>query len=307
MHQQQSEVIVCLDIGGTNIRGCYFSRGERGEIKLCKRPHHRDATLRAVKEMITHLTREAGGKMCAIGIASAGPLDREHKRYLHTVNMPELNMFPLGRFIEKAFGVPCIMENDAQAACMGEFHNRPEKQVQDLVLITLGTGVGTGVVMGGKLWRAAHITGPELGHLFLGGDRRCGCGQRGCAETLLNSRALGEIAYEVLGERLSASRVISLAPKGGEKMEEIWKIYGRRLGKFLCILQTIFGIKEVCISGGISRLFPYIERYIWEVLEEEMELRRWWLPRRIYPSTNPHMSALYGMFHLIREGEGLCS
>ncbi len=308
MHLEDFHGVICLDIGGTNIRGCWFSCFSQGKVLLKKRPHNREGTLMAFKDLVREIMDEAPKELeiKAIGIATAGPLDVEKKMYLSTANMPEMDMFPLGRFVEDTFSLPCVMENDAQAAAVGEFFHGGKEEVQDLLLITLGTGVGTGVILKGRLWRAAHITGPELGHVFMGGKTRCGCGQRGCAETMLSSRALKGIVREEMKRELSIRDLIYLCQSGERGVVPVLKRYGNRLGKFLCILQTIFGIKYICISGGMSKLFPFIEEYVWQMLEQELDKRRWWLPQGIYSARDPDMSALYGMFEILKRGEDIC-
>ncbi len=308
MFLKRNQGVICLDIGGTNIRGCWFSSSSRGDILLERRPRSRDGTLQVIMGIIHKLMEDCRTRISiqAIGIASAGPLDAEKGMYLSTANMPEMDMFPLGEFIEDTFSLPCVMENDAQAAAVGEFFYHGNIKADNLLLITLGTGVGSGVILKGKLWRGAHITGPELGHIFMGGHKRCGCGQRGCAETLLNSKALIEIFQEERGEVLSTEEIIFLAQSDDKGMMSVLIRYGRRLGRFLCILQTIFGIKYICISGGLSRLFPYMETSVWEVLKKEMDKRKWWLPLKIYPAQQPDMSALYGMFEILKRGKEIC-
>ncbi len=285
---------VCLDIGGTNIRGSWVNRdGEHGEIYLKKRPRDLGGTKEVLIEIIDRIIKGCPEKPSLIGIASAGPLDIHNKTYLSTANMKELDFFPIGAFLEHTFSLPTILENDAQAAAMGEITYGCLKGRKNGITITLGTGVGTGVILNGEIWRAAHITGPELGHIFLGGKHTCGCGQVGCAETLLNKKELLNIA-ERYGFEVSGIKELMKLEKT-ESFSKLLKEYGKRLGLFIVQLQVIFGIKNICISGGLVYFASLCKEFISNTIEERLNKRKWWMPQRIEFSDNPNMSAILGM------------
>jgi glucokinase len=175
---------------------------------------------------------------------------------------------------------------------------------RDAVVLTLGTGVGSGVVFDGRIWRARHLTGPELGHIHLGfGRPECGCGQVGCAETWLNQRALLDLFAE-RGCRVSNPRQgLERVREGDARALEVMEEYGRRLGLFLSILQVVFGLGSIGISGGLSHFLPHCLDTVWQTLQERFHKRQWWLPERIVASPEPEMSALWGMARALQMTE----
>ena len=287
----------CLDLGGNNIRGTWIdANASRGVLMSFTRPATLEGTKEALLTILRNIEQEAPCKLSGIGLATAGPLDYRNKRYLATTNTPELDYFRMGEFLESKFSLPVLMENDAQAAALGEVWQGALAGFSNAVVITLGTGLGSGVIINNHIWRGEHITGPELGHIFLGdNDVLCGCGQYGCAETWLNKAALMELFREqgLVFDQLR--EVVSLLENGDLRAKETIHIYGRRLGLFLSVLQVMFGIKNICIGGGLSRFVFYSREDIWQQLEQRLQKRPEWLPESILCSQDPDTSALYGM------------
>jgi glucokinase len=291
-------MFACIDLGGTNIRGTWIDRdGNVGRVELSQRSRDLEGTKSALVRLVRSICEQAPSRVQGIGLASAGPLDHRERRYLKTSNMPELDYFRVGDFLEERFGMPVLMENDAQAAALGEVWKGGLAGENSGVVLTLGTGVGSGVIMDGDLWRGGHFTGPELGHIFLGRreDRHCGCGQTGCAEIWLNKTALVELfrerGYDIAELREMTGPVERREPAA----EEAMRAYGERLGTYLSILQVVFGLPCVGLSGGLSSFVPSCLDSVWRTLQDAFEYRQWWLPRRIVSSPDPEMSALYGM------------
>jgi glucokinase len=295
----------CLDMGGTNLRGTWIdASGNRGDVVLRSRPRTLEGTQAALLELIRDIRESAPEAVRGVGLASAGPLDHVHGQYLRTSNMPELDYFRVADFVQEQVGLPFLLENDAQAAALGEVWNGSLAGSRDAVVITLGTGVGSGVVFQERIWRAGHFTGPELGHIHLGfGRPECGCGQVGCAETWLNQRALLDLFTE-RGAPVSASRQALERVRGGDlRALEVMGDYGGRLGLFLSILQVVFGLENIGISGGLSHFLPHCRERVWQTLRERFHKRQQWLPERIEASPDPEMSALWGVARALQMTE----
>jgi glucokinase len=270
-------------------------------MSLVSRPRTLEGTKEALLSLIASIEKDAPGRIRGVGLATAGPLDHRTRQYLQTSNMPELNDFRVGDFLSRETGLAVAMENDGQAAALGETWQGCLAGERQAVVITLGTGVGSGVIMGDRIWRANHFTGPELGHLYLGPGRgkRCGCGQVGCAETWLNKEALLDL---FLDEGLAGSdlrefhqAVVDEEPRAAKVMGR----YGRRLGLFISSLQVVFGSQSVGLSGGLSAYVPYCQQHIWATLKKRLAHRSWWLPERVVASSDPEMSALLGMARIL--------
>ncbi len=299
-------MFACLDLGGTNIRGTWIdSSGRCGEVDLQPRPRSLEGTKKSLCSLIDRIQDQAPQRLAGVGLATAGPLDHRRKMYLQTSNMPELNFFPVGDFLEQRYHLPVLMENDGQAAALGEVWAGGLAGSTEAVVLTLGTGVGSGVILQGDIWRAGHFTGPELGHIHLGfGRPRCGCGQMGCAETWLNKQALIDLFQEQGHGAAELRDALPLLDQGIEGAEAAMRQYGERAGLYFSMLQVVFGFKAIGLSGGLSSFIPYCLPYIWQTLEDRFQQRAWWLPDTIAASPDPEMSALKGMaraFMLHRE------
>jgi glucokinase len=309
---------ICIDLGGTNIRGTWINaQGEYGDVILRLRPRTLDGTQESLVDLVSALTSQAPAPVQGIGLATAGPLDHRRRMYLKTTNMPELDNFRVGEFLEQSFSLPVRMENDAQAAALGEVWAGGLTGTADAVVITLGTGVGSGVIINHEIWRAGHFTGPELGHVYLGpGPRRscdiktaslpaCGCGQVGCAESWLQKRALLELFSRCGAAWTDPYEAFAALEKGEAGAQYMMDIYGRRVGLYLSVLQVVFGFQCLGISGGLSAFFPYFEACMWDTLRHRFAHRQWWLPRKVVPSPDPEMSALLGMARVfVLESQG---
>jgi glucokinase len=309
---------ISIDLGGTNVRGTWInSKGEYGRVILHSRPRSLDGTKESLKSLVHDLQDQAPDQVQGIGLATAGPLDHLKRMYLHTTNMPELDHFRVGSFLEEAFSLPVRMENDAQAAALGEVWAGGLPGTAEAVVVTLGTGVGSGVIMNHEIWRGGHFTGPELGHIYLGpGPKRsckksalslpaCGCGQVGCAEAWLQKKALVELFTSCGYPVQDPKDAFGLLEKGDPEALRVTDMYGRRLGLYISVLQVVFGFASVGISGGLSAFFPYFQSGMWATMRHRFADRQWWLPQQVVPSPDPEMSALLGMARVfILESQG---
>jgi len=141
-------MFICVDLGGSNVRGTWMDRSGRfGAVINFSRPRTLDGTRKALDSLIHELMREAPGKAEKIGIASAGPLNLGRGVYLDPTNMPELKGFALSAYIHELFGIVPLLENDAQAAALGEIYQGGLRGEKDALVFTLGTGLGSGVII----------------------------------------------------------------------------------------------------------------------------------------------------------------
>jgi glucokinase len=178
---------------------------------------------------------------------------------------------PLGARVAETLKIPVVVENDANAAAWGEFAFGAAKDVEHMVCITVGTGIGGGVVIGGELLRGAHGVAAELGHMrVVPGGHRCGCGARGCWEQYASGRALvregraqaesGSLAaaqmLSVCGisdpAELTGPMITEAAAAGDPCAVELLDDLGRWLGEGLASIATLFDPSTIVIGGGVS-------------------------------------------------------
>src|SRR5688572_12152227 len=189
-----------IDLGGTKILSLYLD-SQMQELGRDYRETEAEKGPEAVIErMVASMLAAAQGRpLSAAGISTPGPSDPKRGIVTTPPNLPGWRDVPLAKAIGDRLGVPAWLENDANAAALAEHRLGAGRGSDHLVLVTLGTGVGGGLVLDGKLYRGASGAAGEIGHMQLVADGPvCGCGRRGCLEVLASGRALGERANEII-------------------------------------------------------------------------------------------------------------
>jgi glucokinase len=254
-----------MDVGGTKIAAGVVSPG--GELLNEVRyptENTREELLATITEAIAEVGRGYGvGGVC---LAVPGFILARENMILSAANLEAIEGIPLKEELGARTGLEVTVENDANAAAWGEFRFGAGKDVEDLILVTLGTGVGGGVISHGVLLRGARGTGGELGHITVHpAGPRCGCGNRGCLEALASGTAIGRRAQQVADERpesalgrLAAERaplgedVLDLARRGDEAALEVLREAGTWLGVGFATFVNIFDPEVIAIGGGVS-------------------------------------------------------
>jgi glucokinase len=168
-------------------------------------------------------------------------------------NLPEFNGFPVRDEIEKRLGTPIFLENDANAAALGEKWAGAGRDVDDLILLTLGTGIGGGIVSGGKVLHGFVGMAGEIGHITVNPTGNpCGCGNFGCLEKHCSATAITAMARLIqLGDDLSAKDVYDLAVAGDPRAKQIFKTMGQYLGIAVATMINLFNFPLYLLSGGV--------------------------------------------------------
>ena len=184
-----SEYFVGIDLGGTNVNvGVVDANGKviaKHALPLGK-PETRQEVLDAITRATAETLKLAGmtsDAVRAIGIATPGQLDIARGVVVQATNLPDWVNVPLCAALRERFGVATVLENDANAAAWGEYWVGAGKDVSSMVMLTLGTGIGGGIVLDGKLWHGAYDSAAEIGHVTIDHrGRQCLCGNTGCLE-----------------------------------------------------------------------------------------------------------------------------
>jgi glucokinase len=250
------EYAIGLDLGGTNLRAAAIDRA--GHI-LDRRATAtnpaagREAMLGHMVNAIAELRSSCGADgLAGIGIGVPGFIMLKEGIIRNSNNLDCLEDFPIRTEIERRLGARVILENDANAAALGEKWMGAGRDVDDLVLLTLGTGVGGGIISGGRVLQGYLGMAGELGHITVFPDGNpCGCGNRGCLEKHASATFIAGMASMLkLGEGLSAREVYDLAMNGNEKAGRIFLVMGQALGIALATLVNTFNFPLYLLSGG---------------------------------------------------------
>ncbi|WP_122260656.1 ROK family glucokinase [Ornithinimicrobium cerasi] len=268
---------LCLgvDIGGTKIAasavapdGTILARARRESPA-----QDADRIERTVADLVEELTAQVSGsgeQVVAVGVACAGFIDRHGESVVFAPNLAWRDE-PVKAHLEALTGLPVTVENDANAAAWGEYRFGAGRGVHDLLLVTLGTGVGGGIVTDGHLVRGAHGFGAEVGHLRVVPDGlRCGCGNTGCWEMYASGSALVREARAVVAgggahaaylaglcgedpEELDGVMVTEAARAGDPAAVEVLETVGRWTGEGLASLAAVLDPGCVVVGGGVSQ------------------------------------------------------
>lgn len=260
-----------VDIGGTNIAAGIVDDCGR-IIKKITAPTNRrsgyEAVVKEISSILNALSKDSeSGMKGVVGIAVPGVGD-EYGNVVKCVNLGWRNV-PLSDDIKKLTGLDCVVENDSNAAAVGEYRFGSMKGKESFVMLTLGTGVGSGIISGGRLMRGFHGAGAEIGHMVVGENfYNCTCGKNGCLETFASARALVNYFKRIASEgdeytvaidmaggdiELVDSKVITRAARRGDVISLMaFERLCRYLATGIVNIINVIDPQEIVIGGGLS-------------------------------------------------------
>ncbi len=274
--------IVGVDIGGTKIAAALLrarlpAAGSRSltpeetprleaRFTTATELSSREACLASVAECVDHLV--AGEAVDAVGVGVASMVDFAAGRVVESVNLPLADV-PLRDLLEARLGIPVVVDNDANAAALGEAVFGAGVGSRDMLMLTLGTGVGGGIVCGGRLYRGSSGAAAELGHIIVDVDGPpcpANCPNHGCLEAFVAGPAMGKaaLAYAIehpgsglgralaAGERVDGPLLTRLALAGDPGAAEVLAGIGELLGAGLVTLVNVFNPELIVIGGGAA-------------------------------------------------------
>jgi glucokinase len=309
--------VIGVDIGGTNlVVGAVRMDGGRvvGDHSRPTDPSRGpDAVVEDLVTMVAEsrealLLAEPGAEVVGVGIGAPGPLDTRNGIVLLTPNLGWVNM-PLRARIAEGVGLTAALDNDANCAVLGEAWVGAAKGARHVIGMTIGTGIGGGIVLDGQLHHGASDCAGEIGHITIDLDgRRCGCGNYGCLEAYASGPAIARRAVEqiesgaqssltaIVGGDLSqitAATVYAAAQQGDPVADEVVRTTARYLGAGLANLLNIFNPDLVVIVGGVTQA----GEALFEPLRREVA-RRAFKPAvqacAIVPGTLHGLAGVYG-------------
>ncbi|MEW6446573.1 MAG: ROK family protein [Bacillota bacterium] len=284
-----SDFVVGVDLGGTKIYTALATvDGELlSEVKVpTMAAEGYESVLRRIAETVAEVKRLAGvsGKPLRIGLGAPGPLDVA-KGVVHVAPNLGWRNVPLKASLEELVGVPVFLENDANLAAWGEFVYGAGKDAVDMVYITVSTGIGGGLVMGGKIYRGTGYGAGEIGHITVLPDGpECHCGNRGCLEALASGTAVAREARKLIAhgagrvmlslaggkpEAVTAKTVGSAAAQGDAEAQQLFDSAARWLGIGVAAVLNLLNPEMVVLGGGMMKSAAFF----WETLDGEVRRR----------------------------------
>ncbi len=277
---------VGIDIGGTNIKIATLSATgqvlKRGLIATMPARGPKDALARI---HVAASSLVGARKVRGVGIGCAGLIDVERGRLRSSPNLKEWDDTPLRHMAEREFGLFTWVDNDATCAAFGEYQCGRNQGARDLIFITLGTGVGGGVISDGSIVRGVGNYGGEVGHVcIVAGGRRCRCGARGCLEAYAGGYGMVRTARELLKQqrsrylsrwvearsgRLSPRLIAEAAARGDRIGRAVMKVAGEALGTAIGSFLNVFNPSVVVIGGGVGGAFDLLQPHITTVVSRQ--------------------------------------
>jgi glucokinase len=284
-----------VDIGGTKLAvGVSDLHGRL--LSVVREPTDRsrgpEAVMTALERMLRQALKEAESTagvnqkgadlLKAIGIAVGGPLDPERTVVLRAPNLPGWDNYPVKAFFEERFGVPANMDNDANAAGLGEARVGAGKGFSHVAYFTVSTGIGGGIVVNGRVYRGATAAAGEFGHqIILPDGPQCLCGRRGCLEALASGTSIARRARESVPkdallwkmaegnpEKITAELTARAALAGDSFCQKLWEETGFYLGLGVANVINILNPNRVVLGGGVTNagdlLFVPVRRTVAE-------------------------------------------
>ena len=303
-----ADYTIGLDLGGTNLRAAAIDASGKMLDKISGSTNFiegREAVLNDIVTGIQTLRQRHGvTELRGVGVGVPGFIRIREGFITNSNNLPYLENFPVRDEIERRLGARVILENDANAAAMGEKWIGAGRDVNDLVLLTLGTGIGGGIISGGRVLRGTVGMAGELGHTtVVPNGNPCGCGNRGCLEKHASATAVTAMARLMhLGENLTSKDIDDLARQQGEvgdKARAIWRAVGEALGIALANLINTFNFPLYLLSGGMLPAWEFFAPLMLEELERRsFTYRATKDATRVAQATLGNEAGLYGAAYL---------
>lgn len=251
-------IVLAGDLGGTNLRMAAVAPDGKVLVRTkCATPH---SGPQEIVETVAGAARYClkgigtGSRVEAIGIAiPAMSIDGPRGVVNKAANLPSLNGFALAPALNSELGFPALLENDANAAAIGESWLGASKDLENSICVTLGTGVGGGIILDGRILRGPDWSAGEVGHICVEPDGPpCGCGSHGCIEQYASATAISRISAELGSPGLTAFDIFKAAKDGDQIANEVFRKMGSYLGIALAGLINVLNPEAIVIGGGVA-------------------------------------------------------
>jgi len=257
-----------IDLGGTNIKaGIVDRKGTVIHRLLTKTNYNADSQtiINQIFKLIDEIIQNACIKkadVIGIGLGSPGLIDKKGEIIIFSPNLPQWRNVPIKLLITEKFDKPCVLENDANAAAWGEKWAGAGKNSNSLVMLTIGTGIGGGIIIDNKLWRGVNNVAAEIGHMVIKMDgHKCSCGNNGCIEAYASATAMVRRFKELLkkgvssllenSDEITAKMINDAAFQGDNASLNIIRETGQFLGIAIVNIMHILNPALIVLSGGM--------------------------------------------------------
>jgi len=255
----KKKFLLAVDLGGTNLKIGLLDLKYKilyKEILGTKSLKTKEGLIRAIIVSINNIIkvrRLNRASILGVGLGLPGPIDVERGLVHFFPNIPGWKEVYLKRILEKRLRLPVILDNDANLMCLAEYRLGAAKGSINSVCLTLGTGVGSGIIIDGTLYRARTFAAGEIGHIPINEKGpKCNCGGVACLETYIGNRSIILEAKKIFKQDISLEKLSVLAKRGNKKALNLWKSVGRHLGIALVGVVNFISPDCIVIGGGVA-------------------------------------------------------
>lgn len=270
---KKNEWTLGIDCGGTNIKMAFVDKAggiAHSRLEPVDFKDSPESVIRSIGRKIKSFADASGIRTFkSVGMGIAGDCDQKNGVVRYSPNLNWKNV-PLKKILSREIGAPVLVENDANCAAWGAYCLDARRDCENLVCVTMGTGIGGGIILGGKLYRGAVGSAGEIGHMTIQYDgRQCKCGNYGCLESLIGAWGLIRRAEEGLhrGRAPKLKKLLQASPKkkidpkmmadaaraGDPFCVQLWKDAGEQLGCALVNFVNVFNPDRIVLCGGVSK------------------------------------------------------
>ena len=251
-----------FELGGTQLKyglitenGRIVSHGKKDSpLKIME-------LIQLIEEILKDLSEREKFSISAVGFGFPGVLDQKEQKIHQSPNYPDIDHFDLVPALSRFIKVPFTINNDANMAAFGEYKKGAGQGVHSMVLLTIGTGLGTGIILEGKIWQGVCGFGGELGHAVVNSNGEpCNCGSRGCLETEVSAPKIVK-NYHSLNQAKNITDAVQVYEKAlaGEKAaQEAFAMAGRYLGIGLSIAFNVLNPEKILLGGGVMKAGDFL-------------------------------------------------
>jgi glucokinase len=284
--ETNGQLVCAVDLGGTHLRAATIDPNGRIQFRLKQRTPVTDDPQEIVSAIVTaarkcdEQSEAEGHSIGTISVVVPGTVNIADGRITRIPNVPCLDSFELTAALTDALSRPVFLENDANAAAVGEMWMGAARGCHTIVCLTLGTGVGSGIILDGELWHGANDSAGEIGHTSIEpfSGPACSCGSHGCLEVYASATAIVRMARESLSRHpssvlngkddLSAASVFAAGKNGDPLALEVFHRMGDYLGVGLANVINILNPEMIVIGGGVANGWELFERHMHQRIRE---------------------------------------